>query len=649
MTELFGTIGGFSVAAGVLLVINLFMMLAGERKSEMGTMRATGLRRGHLTRSLALEGALYGLAAAAVGTVVGIGVAALVMAFAGTLFDGDLTIVLEVVGTSLLSGAVIGFAVSQSTVVITAWRVTRLNIVRALRDLPEPRPAGTDRRAVVLGVFAIVAGVGLYVAAGTTPAVAIVAPVIALVGAIPLLALLIPGRLAAAVACGIGLAWVVSVFGLLPEVMADPDIVLFLLQGVLLVGLATVIVAVGDRVWLGAASRLTGGGIASRVGMAEPLARPVRTSLLVAMYALVIFTVTFMAVMNAVFQAQVPEFAANAGGSYDLIVDSNATAGLRASELVARPDVAHAAPVVTGQVDGSEPGNGVDPDRQPAVETWRMTGVDGSFLAGGPPPLASRSDEFASDTEVWQALASGQRYVVTDKEWGLDPGDPYVFYDHEQNATAVTVAGNVEQGWLVGAWVIAGSDLTRQLLGGDRPPSRHYLQLSGAAEPEKVADDLNASGVERGVDATTFVAAAKEETDAQQGFLYMLQGFLGLGLLIGIAGLGVVLVRAVRERHRQFGVMRALGISAPIIRRAFIVEAAFVAVQGVVLGIGLGMLSSWQVLTRSTAFESGLDFVVPTANLMTLGVGCLLASLAMAAVPAVRAGRTKAAAALRTT
>ncbi|MCP4228487.1 MAG: FtsX-like permease family protein, partial [Actinomycetia bacterium] len=142
---------------------------------------------------------------------------------------------------------------------------------------------------------------------------------------------------------------------------------------------------------------------------------------------------------------------------------------------------------------------------------------------------------------------------------------------------------------------------------------------------------------------------AKAETDAQQGFLYLLQAYLGLGLLIGIAGLGVVLARAVRERRRQFGVMRALGIAAPVIRRAFVVEASFVAVQGVVLGIGLGLLSSWQVLTRSSAFEDGLGFTVPAQILIGLALACLAASLLMTSVPAIRAGRTTPAVALRMT
>lgn len=47
--------------------------------------------------------------------------------------------------------------------------------------------------------------------------------------------------------------------------------------------------------------------------------------------------------------------------------------------------------------------------------------------------------------------------------------------------------------------------------------------------------------------------------------LRLFQGFLSLGLLIGVAGLSVVLIRAVRERRRAIGVLRALGTSAKVV------------------------------------------------------------------------------------
>ena len=643
MQELFGTIGGFSVAAGILLVINLFVMLAGERTSEMGTLRATGLRRGHLVRALSMEGAIYGVLAASLGVVVGIGVAAVVMRMAGGLFEGDFTIRLDVVATSLVSGAVIGLMVSQLTVLLTSWRVTRLNIVRAIRQLPEPPSARRSRRRLIMGLVGVVAGVGLYLAAGTTPIVAIVAPVIVLLSSVPVLARLIPHKVAVITTAGIALAWVATVFGLLPDVMDDPDISLFLAQGVLLVGLATIILATLDKFWMGLAQFVSRGGIASRLGMAEPLARPVRSSLLIAMYSLVIFTVTFMAVLNAVFQAQAPDFAVQAGGGYDLYLDANATSGLTASDLAARSDIDEVAPVVRGRLTGRTD------EADDTVAGWRATGIDETFLTVTPPALVERLDRFADDGEAWAEVASGDPYVIVEDYNDLAPGDTYQFQGDDGTFTTFTVAGTTQQGWLVGAGAVMGETQMADLLADGRPPTRFYLTVAPSADAETVATELTDSGAENGIEAETFLAAAKAETDAQQGFLYLLQAYLGLGLLIGIAGLGVVLIRAVRERQRQFGVMRALGIAAPVIRRAFVVEASFVAVQGVGLGIGLGLLSSWQVLTRSSAFEDGLSFSVPGLVLAGLGLGCLAASLLMASVPAIRAGRTTPADALRMT
>jgi len=58
-TSIFLLFGQFSVAAGVLLIFLIFVMLAAERKHELGIARAVGMRRGHLMRMFAFEGALY--------------------------------------------------------------------------------------------------------------------------------------------------------------------------------------------------------------------------------------------------------------------------------------------------------------------------------------------------------------------------------------------------------------------------------------------------------------------------------------------------------------------------------------------------------------------------------------------------------------
>jgi putative ABC transport system permease protein len=72
LSQLYFTVGMFAVAAGVMLLVNIFVMLADERRSELGMLRAIGMRRSVLVGTFALEGWLYAVASSAVGAIVGI-------------------------------------------------------------------------------------------------------------------------------------------------------------------------------------------------------------------------------------------------------------------------------------------------------------------------------------------------------------------------------------------------------------------------------------------------------------------------------------------------------------------------------------------------------------------------------------------------
>ena len=88
----FTTFGTFAIAAGILLIFLVFVMLAAERRGELGIARAVGTRRGHLVQMFTFEGAAYDLAAAAVGALLGALVAfgmVFVMASAFGAADAD--------------------------------------------------------------------------------------------------------------------------------------------------------------------------------------------------------------------------------------------------------------------------------------------------------------------------------------------------------------------------------------------------------------------------------------------------------------------------------------------------------------------------------------------------------------------------------
>ena len=127
-----------------------------------------------------------------------------------------------------------------------------------------------------------------------------------------------------------------------------------------------------------------------------------------------------------------------------------------------------------------------------------------------------------------------------------------------------------------------------------------------------------------------------------------MQVYLGFGLLIGIAGLGVVMVRAVRERRREIGMLRAMGVAAGTIRRAFLIEAAFIAVQAVLTGVGLGLVTTDQVVVNSGEFSGvGAHFTIPWLTVVIGSAVPIIASLLATISPAHRASRIRPAIALR--
>lgn len=129
-------------------------------------------------------------------------------------------------------------------------------------------------------------------------------------------------------------------------------------------------------------------------------------------------------------------------------------------------------------------------------------------------------------------------------------------------------------------------------------------------------------------------------------FFTLMRAFLAVGLVIGVAGIGVIMVRAVRERRRQVGILRSLGFPAAQVSNAFAIEALFVAFEGVCIGVALGLVCTWSI-TLTDSFGSGLSWRVPLAAVGALVGGTLVGALFATFGPARSASRIKPAVALR--
>jgi putative ABC transport system permease protein len=126
-----------------------------------------------------------------------------------------------------------------------------------------------------------------------------------------------------------------------------------------------------------------------------------------------------------------------------------------------------------------------------------------------------------------------------------------------------------------------------------------------------------------------------------------MQQFVGVGLVIGIAGIGVIMVRAVRERRRQVGVLRAVGFPKRTVASAFVVEASFVAIAGTLMGVFIALVATWGLTQSTASWAQGLHYGVAWKSILVIVTLAVLASLIASVLPARAASDIRPARALR--
>ena len=206
------------------------------------------------------------------------------------------------------------------------------------------------------------------------------------------------------------------------------------------------------------------------------------------------------------------------------------------------------------------------------------------------------------------------------------------------------MAGLVPNDWASDGITISAA-AARADFGDSAVPSRAYVE---ATNPAAFASSFARGYLANGGSAETIRNIVNDQLSEQNQFFVLIRGYLALGLIVGIAGIGVIMVRAVRERRRQIGVLRALGVQAAAVRAAFVIESAFVAVEGLVIGTVLALITGWSI-TLTNAFGAGLAFRVPVLAIAGVVVGTVICALLATAAPARSASRIKPAVALRLT
>ena len=594
---------GFSaltVLAAIALIVNLVLALAEERRSRLAVLRALGLTRAGLVAISVLEGAIYSVAAAAVGVAAGVPAGLYLAAQlwnSATVDPTDQPWVGFPLQTAVRPGTLAlafaaGALITLGIVAGAAYRTSRIAIAAAIRDLPEPAsPARLRWARTALFVLVAVAGAVLLVPddlrSRLLGGVALITAVVALARG------RLPDR-ARFTFAGILLAGWTALIG--PAIHFTSDLyqtvtVIFLGVGVAAVGLS---IAVAANLKLIDAAIGRSGSRAGRLqatlrpSMANLSRRPVRTGLATSAFALVLALVSGIALVAA---GPKPDYARDSAGFDVAAVTSGPNRLSLPPELEAQVAVEMVLPMrlYQGSVDWTDKSRGKAGGSQVSAVSLAFYVLPDQPQAAGPIALGSRDKRFGSNAEVWQALRADPHLAV-DAQAGF--GDT-VTLRGVNGPVQLHIAGSegptVLQGIIVSSAALAGIDT--------QPDGSTLLVKSKTgSDPRALARQIERTLFDQGVQATSIRDILDQGYASGFDYATEYDVLLHMGLLVGVLALAMIGIRAAVERRRAIGILRALGYQPSRVLAGLLAEATATATLGVVTGIASGLLMAYFLL-----------------------------------------------------
>ncbi|MEX2557382.1 MAG: FtsX-like permease family protein [Actinomycetota bacterium] len=632
------------VAVGAALVVNIIGMLAEERRSRMGVLRALGLKRRRLVGLSVIEGAIYSLAAGVVGIAVGVAAGRLVASrfgrafaeFAGEDFDFQFFFVLK--PATVLTGFAIGSVLTLVVITFASWRTSRMTITAAIRNLPEPPRGERPRwlritRAVFLSLLTLL-GVAGIVGGEAFPRM------IGGLAVILVASSLMRGRLsprAHATLFGLALAgWsfsqvagqdpnadVEEFFGVFVFAMLSAVFGLTILTSGNL-HIAETIVGVLGRAFAGLRAIL-------RPPLAYLSRRPMRTGLTTGVFAVIIGMLAMFAVFFIIFRPAYDRF----GNGYDVRVLNVGSPRIDIPDSVLAQTTRSITLPTRGYI-GSVASTGDDFSNSERM-FLPLFEVPPTVAADPPLKLEQLDDAYDTDRQAWQAVATDPTKIITN--FGV-PGEKLTL-DGKDGPVTYTVVGFQSFGLIDG---VIGTAQAFIPFADTQLGATMLLDLKRQDAALPVARQIESELFETGVDADSVQALLDQADRANRAFFSTIDVLMRMGLIIGILSLGIVALRVVTERRHVIGVLRAIGYKRRAVMAGLMTESAVTATIGVFVGMVVGLTMGYLFYRQQDSKPGfGVDWASIGGILGIVYVAVLLVTLG----PAWRASRLPPAEAVR--
>ncbi len=617
--------------AATALVANLAVMLSEERRPRLAVLRALGLTSAGLVQLAVTEGAIYSLLGAVAGVPAGLALALVV-----THGPNGPPLTFSVHPESLFGSVAAAALINLVIVLLSSLRTTRMAISSAIRDLPEPavvRRASRKRQAVlallaIAGLAGAVSGVPPYLLLGGALLIAVAAGFS--VGRVSDRARYSAGGAAAA-------AWAVVDFRYsAPKVSSGDQTGLFVFAFLVSVVALSVLMAANLRLLegtVGLLGRMSGGlRAALRPAMAYSVRRPLRSGLVIAAFSLI---TAMLVLVQALLTAGDLNYRVDSGG-WDVQAIAAGTDQLSVpvalqSEVARQeelPSRTFLGPVKWVYSDFTGP---LDWHQQPVT----VFGLSPQQLASGM--------GFGSPTG-WAAIGRNPNLVAA-----TEPVGSVVSLGTDHGVVSFTVAVLIPAigGTGSNSSVIPGLMASQQSLdklAGSAPGAMLLLTAAPGTAADTLARNLQRATLTQGADVSTTKQLVDSDYAISSGLSNFLLLLMRIGLIVGVASLGAVALRAVVERRRSIGMLRAVGYQPAQVLVGMLAETATVATAGLVVGVAVAYALG------STLFSGNLNGATFSPDLGSLGLTIAVVYVAVLLVtmlPALRAARLRPAEALR--
>jgi putative ABC transport system permease protein len=534
-----------------------------------------------------------------------------------------------------LVGAVAAAALMNlATVFLASLRTTGMAISSAIRDLPE---AGANRRPsrklVAFNSIVTLAGLGSIVSG--RPWLTLLGGALLMAGLAGLSRGRVSDRVRYSLAGAGSAAWAILDFQFGP-VDSGPSTFAFAL--IITVLALSVLVATNltilDRI-VGMAGRISAGLRATlRPAMAYSSRRPLRSGLVIAAFSII---------MAMLILAQGLDSAVN--GNYQLY-----SGGWDVQAVVAGTDQVSVPVALQSEVARQE----VLPSRTflgPVKWVYAPSDFRGTVDWHPEPVTVFGLSQAQLDTGMgygnpgaWSAIGHDSNLVASVEPVGsiVSLATNHGIVSFRVAAQFPSTSGNGTNSIVPG---LIASRAALNLLADSAPGAMLLASAAPGQDATALARDLQRATLSQGADVITTRALLAEDAASSNGIVNFIILLMRVGLLVGISSLGAVALRAVVERRRSIGMLRAVGYQPARVLVGLLVESAAVATAGLVVGVAaayaLGGVFN-KVLASGAGFSPDLGSIALTMGLVYLAV--LLVTL----FPALRAARLRPADALRT-